>query len=69
MSPGCPFQHLQMNPTDDWQRYVSHRDPASSATRERSEMSVSMNDEIRRSPIEDDAQLTVPKHPVLGERL
>ena len=32
-------------------------------------MSMTMNDEIRRSPIEDDSQLTVAEHPVLGERL
>jgi len=55
MSPDCPFQHLEVNPTDDWQRYVPHWDPAWSATRERTEMSVSVNYEIRRSSIEDDA--------------
>jgi hypothetical protein len=31
-------------------------------------MSMSVNDEIRQSPIEDDAQLAIAKHPVFGER-
>jgi hypothetical protein len=57
-----------VNPTDDWQRYVSHGYSAWSAAPERSEMSVSVNDEIRRSPIEDDAQLAIAEHPIFGER-
>jgi hypothetical protein len=32
-------------------------------------MGMTVNDEIRRSPVQDDAQLAVSEHPVLGKRL
>jgi hypothetical protein len=63
------FQDLEVNPTDDRQRDVSHGYSAWSATPQGAEMRVTVNDEIRRSPIEDDSQLAVAEHPVLGERL
>jgi hypothetical protein len=63
------FQNLEVNPTDDRQRDVSHGYSAWSATPQCAEMSVTVDDEIRRSPIEDDSQLAVAEHPVLGERL
>jgi hypothetical protein len=69
MSPGCPFQHLEVNPADDRQRDVSHGHSTWSAAPQRSEMSMTVNDKIRRSSIDDDSQLAVAEHPVLGERL
>ena len=58
-----------MNPADDWQRDVPHGYSTRSATFECSEMRMTVNDEIGRSPIQDDSQLAVPEHPVLGKRL
>jgi len=69
MSPDCPFQHLEVNPADDRQRDVSHGHSTWSAPPQCSEMSMTVNDKIRRSSIDDDSKLAVAEHPVLGERL
>lgn len=69
MSPDVLLQYLEVNPTDDWQGDVPHGYSARSATVECSEMSMSVNNEIRRSPVQDNSQLAVSEHPILAKRL
>jgi hypothetical protein len=63
------FEDLEVNATNDRQGDVADGYSAWRAPDECSEVRMTVNDEIRRSPIEDDAQLAVSEHPVLGEGL
>jgi hypothetical protein len=69
MSPDVLFQDLEVNAAYDWQGHVPHRHASWCATSQCSQMGMTMNDEIRRSPVEHDPQLAISKHPVLGKRL
>jgi hypothetical protein len=69
MSPVCPVQHFEVNSTDNWQRYISHGHSGRGMALERPEMSMPVNDEVRRPPIEDNSQFAIAEHPVLSERL
>jgi hypothetical protein len=63
------LKDLKVNPANDRKGYVADGYSARRAPFERSEMRMAVNDQIRHSPVEDDAQLAVAEHPVLGERL
>ena len=71
LSPDRLFEleDLEVNPANNRESHVADGYPARSAPFECSEMCMAVNDEIRHSPVEDDAQLAVTEHPILGEGL
>ena len=70
-SPGRLFelQDFEVNPSNNREGHVANWYPAQRAPFECSEMGMTVDNEIRHSPVENDAQLAVPKHPILGEGL
>ena len=63
------FEDFNVNRPDHGKGHVSHRDAPRGAAVQRSEMCVSVNNEVRSPSIQDHAQLTVPQHPVFRQRL
>jgi hypothetical protein len=63
------LKDLEVNSTNNRKSHVADRYPARRAPFECSEMGMTVNDKIRHSPVENDAQHAVSKHPILGEGL
>ena len=63
------LKDFEVNPTNNREGHVADGYAARRAPFECSEMRMTVNNEIRHAPVENDAQLAVPEHPILGEGL